>query len=74
MTLPIGTYVACGSERRLGFIRGACTCQRSSGQIITLYIVELDVGFYSEDKLTWVVLLPCHPDGVAEVHRELQHE
>lgn len=74
MSLAIGTYVSVGTERRLGFIRGACTCQRGSGQIISLYIVELDIGFYSEDKKTWVVLLACHPDNAVEYTRPVQHE
>lgn len=73
MNLPLDTYVAVGTDRRLGFIRGTATCCLR-GQTLHMYIVELDVGFSSPDGGTWVSLLPCHPDNVQEIRPELQHE
>jgi hypothetical protein len=74
VSLPWGTYVCCYGQR-LGFIRGTGSFQlHADSQTVQLYIVELDVGFYSEDGVTWVSMLLCNPDGVVEAKQELQHE
>ena len=75
MNLSYGTYVSCGRERRLGFIRGTATFQhQSDSEVIHLYIVDLDVEIVSADGKDWISVMPYHPDDVVEVKRELQHE
>ena len=51
----------------LGTFAGTATVLHDSGEIVTLYVVRLDRGFYDESRTCFTSLLLVHPDHVRQL-------
>ena len=54
-----------GEAGHCGAIVGTAWHQHDDGTIRTLYVVQLDVGFYDPTKSMFIRLTVAHPDNVS---------